>query len=59
VEMVEIVCDGFSWIPILWSLFKSVEICMTLFESLMVSESIEISESNFIIIYDTTALKFH
>jgi hypothetical protein len=27
VEMVEIVCDGFSWIQILWSLFKFVEVC--------------------------------
>jgi hypothetical protein len=42
-------CDGFSWIPILWLLFKSVEVCRTLIESLMVSESNEICRSLYMV----------
>jgi hypothetical protein len=43
------VCDGFSWIQILWSLFKFVEVCRTLFELLMVSESVEICRSLYMV----------
>ncbi|MCI00547.1 hypothetical protein A2U01_0021567 [Trifolium medium] len=41
-RVVDVVCDWFSMIRDSLTLFKSVEICMTLFESLMVPKSVEI-----------------
>jgi hypothetical protein len=49
VVVVDVACDWFSLIQILWPFSKSVEICSTLFEFLLVFKSVEICRSLFLV----------